>query len=131
KISASDMRVDATGLPEVFAVLAEHLDPTVDNSVAVREMYGMQFNLLAWLDPNWLQTQLPALFPGKPFRMLDRFAWNAYLRFSSAISSLLPAMRFRYKRAVKSLLVGDTKVSDSERSLGNHLTLYFAWGTIE
>lgn len=38
----------------------------MDNSVAVREMYGMQFSLLAWLDGSWLESQLPNLFPEKP-----------------------------------------------------------------
>jgi len=131
KISAADLNVSSTGLPAVFALLAEHLDAEIDGSVAVREMYGMQFGLLAWLDESWLESQLPKLFPEKPLRVLDRFAWNAYLRFSRAISALLPAMRFRYTRAISSLQAGETNVSDGERSLGNHLTLYYAWGTIE
>lgn len=130
KTSATDMEVNATELPRVFALLAEHLVPEVDRSVAVREMYGMQFSLLAWLDQRWLESQLHKLFPEKP-RVLDRFAWNAYLQFSRAISALLPAMRFRYQRAINTLQAGETKVSDSERSLGNHLTLYYSWGTIE
>ncbi len=46
KLSAKGLKVDAQGLPEVFNLLAAHLDPKVDNSVAVREMYGMQFGLL-------------------------------------------------------------------------------------
>lgn len=131
KSCASDLKVDSIGLPQVFALLASHLDAEVDKSVAVREMYGMQFALLVWLDQKWLESQLPNLFPEKPLRILDRFAWNAYLQFSRAISTMLPAMRFRYKRAVNALQTGETKVSDSERSLGNHLTLYYSWGTIE
>jgi hypothetical protein len=131
KMSAPSLKVDSSGLPEVFALLAAHLDAKVDNSVAVREMYGMQFTLLAWLDQKWLESQLPNLFPERPFRELDRFAWNAYLQFSRALSTMLPTMRFRYKRALNALKAGETKVSDSERSLGNHLTLYYSWGTIE
>jgi hypothetical protein len=131
KLSAPDMKVDATGLPEVFSLLAQHLDANVDGSVAVREMFGMQFTLLAWLDQAWLESHLTALFPEKSLRVLDRFAWNAYLRFSQATSALLPAMRFRYKRAIKSLQAGETNVGDSERALGNHLTLFYAWGAIQ
>jgi hypothetical protein len=131
KMCAPNVRVDSAGLPEVFALLAAHLDAKVDNSVAVREMYGMQFTLLAWLDQRWLESQLRNLFPEKPFRALDRSAWNAYLQFSRAISAMLPAMRFRYKRAIDALQAGKIKVSDSERSLGNHLTLYYSWETIE
>lgn len=134
KLSATDtndLKVDSDEMPELFRLLASHLDPKVDNSVAVREMYGMQFQLLAWLDQEWLEAQLPALFPEKPLRVLDRFAWNAYLGFSRAISALLPAMRFRYMRATNSLQAGKTEVHNSEHSLGNHLTLYYAWGAID
>jgi hypothetical protein len=130
RLSAQDLKADSTGLPEVFNLLAQHLDAKVDNSVAVREMYGMQFGLLAWLDQSWLERQLPALFPEKP-RVLDRFTWNSYLRFSRPFSALLPAMRFRYKRAINALQSNETKVGDSERSLGNHLTQYYAASTIE
>ena len=131
KLSAKDLKVDSIGLPEVFNLLAQHLDVKVDNSVAVREMYGMQFGLLAWLDQNWLEQQLPALFPEKPLRVLDRFAWNSYLRFSRPFSALLPAMRFRYQRAINALQSSETRVGDSERSLGNHLMQYYAARTIE
>jgi hypothetical protein len=130
RLSAKDLKADSTGLPEVFNLLAQHLDAKADNSVAVREMYGMQFGLLAWLDQSWLERQLPALFPEKP-RVLDRFAWNSYLRFSRPFSALLPAMRFRYKRAINALLSNDTKVGDSERALGNHLMQYYAASAIE
>ena len=131
KISTKELRVDSTGLPEVFNLLAQHLDAKVDNSVAVREMYGMQFGLLAWLDQSWLERQLSALFPKKPLQVLDRFAWNSYLRFSRPFAALLPAMRFRYQRAINALQSGESKVGDSERSLGNHLMQYYALGAIE
>ena len=131
KMYALSLKADSAGLPETFELLAAHMDAKVDNSVAVREMYGMQFTLLSWLDQKWIERQLPNLFPGKQFRVLDRFAWNAYLQFNRAISATMPAMRFRYKRAINALQGGETEVSDTERSLGNHLTLYYAWGTIE
>jgi hypothetical protein len=131
KLFAADLKIDSTNLPDVFTLLAQHLDARVDSSVAVREMYGMQVSLLAWLDQGWLERHLPALFPEKPLRILDRFAWNAYLRFSRAMTPLLPAMRFRYRRAINGLQVDETKVGDSERSLGNHMMLYYAWGAVE
>lgn len=132
KLSAKDAQVDAQGLPDVFKLLAAHLDPNVDNSVAVREMYGMQFGLLAWLDKDWWSQQLPALFPGEgKLRYLDRFAWNSYLRFSRPFSAMLPAMRFRYERAVNALQPNAAEVSDDLRSLGNHLMQYYALGAIQ
>jgi hypothetical protein len=132
KQSAKDMKVDAQSLPKPFKLLASHLDPEVDNSVAVRETYGMQFSLLAWLDQGWWEQQLTVLFPeGGKLRDLDRFAWNSYLRFSRPLVAMLPAMRFRYERAINGLEVNAPEVSDSERSLGNHFMQYYAAGAIQ
>lgn len=130
KNSAKDMAVDAERLPEAFGVLAKHLDPKVDNSVAVREMYGMQFALLCWLDQGWWEKQLPAMFP-KDDKVLDRFAWNAYLRYSRPYAVMLPAMRFRYERAVNALQANDTDLSDSDRNFGNHFMQYYACKALE
>jgi hypothetical protein len=132
KQSAKDTRVNAECLPEPFKLLAAHLHPEIDNSVAVRETYGMQFGLLAWLDQRWWEEHLPELFPeqGK-LRDLDRFAWNSYLRFSRPIVALLAAMRFRYERAINALQLNATEVSDGERSLGNHFMQYYAAGAIQ
>lgn len=132
KLSTKDLKVDAQSLPEVFNLLAAHLDPKVDKSVAVREMYGMQFGLLTWLDHSWWEQQIPTLFPdGGKLRHLDRFAWNSYLHFSRPFAETLPAMRFRYERAIKALQANATEVSDDLRSLGNHFMQYYATGAIQ
>ncbi|HEV2418034.1 MAG TPA: hypothetical protein VGX94_09525 [Terriglobia bacterium] len=130
KLSKTDVEVSANRLPKVFDLLSRHLDPAVDGSVAVRELFGMQFGVLAWLDRTWLEQQLPALFPGKPFKILDKFAWNSYLRFGNPISETLPAMRFRYERAINALDLKATSVDEADRALGAHLMRYLAAGTI-
>ncbi|MGB8890408.1 MAG: hypothetical protein WCC87_27020 [Candidatus Korobacteraceae bacterium] len=130
KNSAENMKVDAENVTKVFNLLAAHLDPKVDSSVAVREMYGMQFALLCWLDQNWWEKQLPAMFP-KDDKVLDRFAWNAYLRYSRPYAVMLPAMRFRYERAINALQANDTEVSDSDRNFGNHFMQYYAVSALQ
>lgn len=130
KLSKTYAEVSASRLPKVFDLLTSHLDPAVDGSVAVREVFGMNFGLLAWLDRTWLEQQLPALFPGKPLRVLDKFAWNSYLRFGDPISEMLAAMRFRYERAVNALDPKATSVDEVNRALGGHLVRYLAAGTI-
>jgi len=129
-LKLAGVEVSAATLPAAFELLGQHLDPAVDDSVAVREMYGMQSKLLAWLDREWFESQLPALFPGKPYKVLDKFAWNSFLRFSGPIATMLPAMRFRYERAINGLDATAATVSDAERSLGNHLTRFVAAGSI-
>lgn len=129
-IKASGSTADSDAFPDAMALLAKHLDPQTDKSVAVREMFGMHFNLLAWLDRKWLERELPALFPEK-FSTLDRFAWGSYVLFSQPIADLLAAMRFRYERAVNALQRKAGSVNDAERALGNHLTAYYASGAID
>jgi hypothetical protein len=130
KESNSGITADSVELSDVFALLGKHLDPVTDGSIAVREMFGMHFNLLAWLDQEWLEKHLSKLFP-KKFEVLDRFAWNSYLLFSRPVVRLLPAMRFRYERAINALQSNIGAVNDSERALGNHLINYYKWGVIE
>jgi hypothetical protein len=129
-IKSSDSTGDASGPARALDLLAKRLDPTTDTSVAVREMFGMHFNLLAWLDRKWLEQNLPALFPKEP-RILDRFAWNSYVRFSRPLADMLPAMRFRYVRAINALQPNAKSVDDSDRALGNHLIGYYASQAIE
>jgi hypothetical protein len=93
-------------------------------------MFGMHFNLLAWLERKWLEQNLLALFPKEP-RILDHFAWNSYLRFSRPLPDMLPAMRFRYERAINALQSNCESADDSERALGNHLIGYYASRAIE
>jgi hypothetical protein len=132
KLSNKEMKVGAESMPEVFDLLAAHLDPKVDSSVGVREIYGMQFGLLCWLDQAWWEKQLPAMFPGdKTLRVLDRFAWNAYLRFSRAYATMLPAMRFRYERAVGALQSNDTDITEGDRRFGNHFMQYYASNALQ
>jgi hypothetical protein len=130
KMSAKDDVVDAEHFPKAFGLLASHLDPKVDNSVAVREMYGMQFSLLCWLDQEWWEKQLPILFAKEP-KVLDRFAWNSYVRYSRPYGGILEAMRFRYQRAVNALQPQEIEVSHSDRNFGNHFMQYYAWKSLE
>jgi hypothetical protein len=119
-----------TGTGKALELLAKRLDPSIDKSVAVREMFGMHFNLLAWLDYKWLEKNLTALFPKEP-KVLDRFAWNSYLRFSQPRADILPAMRFRYERAINALQPTAASVDDSNRALGSHIIGYYASRVIE
>jgi len=131
KSSTAGLDVTANGTPHIFELLSSHLDPSIDDSVGVREMFAMEFGRLAWLDHEWFRRQLPALFPEKPHQILDRFAWGSYLRFAPAISEMLQAMRFRYERAINSLDSKSKEVDDTDRALGDHLMRFFAAGTIE
>jgi hypothetical protein len=123
-------------LNPVFAVLEQKLNAAEEPSAAVREMFGMQFQLLAWLDLEWFNSVIPKLFPGKGGKLpeektLDRFAWHSYLLYGGMILPTLPAMRDRYAAAIKSLQKGTTEVEETDRTLASHLMWFYAHSAIE
>jgi hypothetical protein len=123
-------------LAPVFEVLEQKLNAAEEPSAAVREMLGMQFRTLAWLDIDWFKAVIPKLFPGKDGALkeektLDRFAWNAYLQYGGTVYDMVPAMRKRYSMAIKALQRNDDPVHDIGRTLASHLMQYYAHGVIE
>ena len=83
------MEINADELPAEFVLaldlLEEHIDPKRDDSVSVRDIFGVHISLLAWLDAEWLKTQLVNFFPEKPLRVQDKFAWKAFLLFDQPV----------------------------------------------
>ena len=135
KLATPEAKFRSEQLAAVFNVLEEKLDPTREPSVAVREMFGMQFRTLAWLDLNWLSSVIPKLFPGKDKareeKTLDRFAWNSYLQYGGPVRDTVPAMRSRYLLAIRELKRSDAEIPDLDRTLGSHIMQYYAHGAIE
>ncbi len=123
-------------LNPVFAVLEQKLNAAEEPSAAVREMFGTQFQLLAWLDLEWFNSVIPKLFPGKNGKLpeektLDRFAWHSYLLYGRIVLPTLPAMRNRYAAAIRSLQKGATEVEETDRRLASHLMSFYAHSAIE
>ena len=135
KIATPEAEFKPDLLRPIFDLLEQKLDPKLDPkqdpSVAVREMFGMQFRLLAWLDLDWFASVIPKLFPRKAEKILDRFAWNAYLQFGGPLLATFPAMRKRYEAAVLALQKGEQKVPELDCILANHLMQYYAHGVLE
>jgi hypothetical protein len=131
KLATPEAEFTTEQLRPVFALLEQKLDPAQDPSAAVREMFGMQFRTLAWLDLDWFVSVIPKLFPGRAEKVLDRFAWNVYLRFGGPLLSTVPAMRGGYETAVRALQKKAEEVPDLDRVLGSHLMQYYAHGALE
>jgi hypothetical protein len=136
KLATPEAEFTPALLAPVFEVLEQKLDAGQEPSAAVREMFGMQFRTLAWLDLDWFTSVIPKLFPGKDGkfkdeRMLDRFAWTAYLQYGGPVRDTVPAMRKRYLLAVRALQKGEDSVRELDRTLAGHLMQYYAHGAIE
>lgn len=136
KLATPEAEFTPALLAPVFEVLEQKLDAGQEPSAAVREMFGMQFRTLAWLDLDWFMSVIPKLFPGKDGklkdeRMLDRFAWTAYLQYGGPVRDTVPAVRKRYLLAVRALQKGEDSVRELDRTLAGHLMQYYAHGAIE
>jgi hypothetical protein len=131
KLVTPEAEFSSGQLRPVLSLLEQKLDPKQEPSVAVREMIAMQFRTLAWLDLDWFVLTIPKLFPGKADRVLDRFAWNAYLQFGGPLIATVPAMRARYQAAIKVLPKKEDTVPDAERTLASHLMQYYAHGALK
>ena len=135
KLATPEAEFTPALLAPVFEVLEQKLDATKDPSAAVREMFGMQFRTVAWLDLEWFLSAIPKLFPGKDGtreeKTLDRFAWNSYLGYCGPVRETLPATRKRYLMAIKALQKGEDSIGENERTLASHLMQYYGYGVIE
>ena len=128
KVATPPEEFSRDSIRQVLVTLAEKMDHNHEPSVGVREMLGMQFGLLAWLDIEWFNSVIPKLFPGK--RAEDRFPWNAYLLYGRMVIPTLPAMRDRYMKAINKLETASTNVEETDRILANHLIRFYASGAI-
>lgn len=136
KLATPEAEFTPALLAPVFEVLEQKLDAGQEPSAAVREMFGMQFRTLAWLDLDWFMSVIPRLFPGKDGklkeeRMLDRFAWTAYLQYGGPVRDTVPATRKRYLLALRALQKGEDSVQELDRTLASHLMQYYTHGAIE
>jgi len=118
-------------MPELEALLASHLDPSVDNSPAVRAVYGQHLFYIYMLERRWVVAHLEQLFPASAPRLADA-VWQTYFvygrRFSKAI---LRDLRPQYERAVDSLGKTDPLYRDYPSQLGSHLLYQYLDGDEE
>lgn len=91
-------------MPEVRAVLEEHLRPEIDPSPAVRSAYGQWLPWLVLLDRGWAQEHVAAIFTEEPgLEHLRDAAWDAYVRFCTPYDSVFEILGAEYLRAAERL----------------------------
>lgn len=89
-------------VPDIRDVLAAHLDPAVDRAPTVRAVYGVLLPWLALLDPAWVSTNVPRLFPDDSAQSdLRDAAWEAYVVWNKPTSATVDLLGEEYRRAVQ------------------------------
>lgn len=119
-------------MPEVRAVLEEHLDVTRDPTQTSRAIYGQWLPQLGYIDKDWVSANLTKIFPvEEELRPLRNAAWHTYLMFSGRI--LFDLLGEVYRQEVERLSgreTDDDEYGTPEIRLADHLMILCAWGTI-
>ncbi|TKG63764.1 hypothetical protein [Prauserella endophytica] len=117
---------------EIRGVLATHADPDHDNSLAVHSVFGFCLPILARLDPQWLQTLIPVIFPQRPDLLSYRnAAWDSYLQYNGPSSAVLEMTRKEYAQAIGNLEHGGgQRRKRSIEALVRHVILLYLWGHV-
>jgi hypothetical protein len=97
-------------------------------------VYGQHLPTLAYLDMQWLRTQLRAIFPeGADRQELRNAAWDAFVMFCNPQSALLPLLQGEYEHAVQSLTARSSskRGRDPAQRLAEHLMVLYWWGDLD
>jgi len=117
-------------IPEVRAVLEEHLDPGSEPSLAVRAVYGKWLPWLILLDEAWTAANIALIVPPAPELAAFRdAAWNTYVGWCPPFDQVYDALAHEYEAAVERVpsegtvdLAGDDR---ADAKLGEHLVEFY------
>lgn len=120
-------------LPELRSLLATHLNPSVDPSLAVRSVYGRCLPGIHLLDPGWTAAHLGQILPIEgALEHYRQAAWSAYILYCRPYDEVFPVLRDEYSYAINKLgePLDQTPRSPSER-LAEHLMVLYLRGQID
>jgi hypothetical protein len=114
--------------PVVGKTLTRKLDRKEDPSRAVHSVFGLYLPLLYWLDREWVESHLGAIFPESDddeTRWFFAAAWDSFVTFNRLPRYMLEMLRPHYERAISNLSSGF--VSESHNDPAKHLGAHLVW----
>lgn len=128
--SEENPKKDFSIMPEVKAMLEDHLDIQKEKSLAIRSVYGAFIPWIILLDESWSKNQIKNIFPSQvELRKYFDAAWEAYLSYAHPYDNVLLVLKNCYLFAVKNLKEeAESKGSgrvDPQTHLVEHLVIYF------
>jgi hypothetical protein len=102
----SENGIPAKGLlePEIQAILEQKLDKTRDPSLAVHSVFGAFTPQLHYLDRDWLEQHLEAIYPVTEDQFVFwRAAWDAYIFTSNVYREVFRLLIPQYQRGLRLL----------------------------
>jgi hypothetical protein len=132
---ASGKAVGFESMPEVQEVLEAHLDPNIENTLAIRTIYGQYLPWLFLLDEHWTLSRLSAIFPSnESLRDFRDAAWETYLVYCRPYENVVNALREEYARALDRLDEPQVKwrhLAEPRERLSEHLMILFWHGKLD
>ncbi|WP_323670773.1 hypothetical protein [Candidatus Poriferisodalis multihospitum] len=129
---ADDGTGDESGfddMPEVRDLLAKHLNPATDPSMAVRAVYGEYLPWLGLIDEGWVNAHRHDIFPASSEHIsLRDAAWKTYICWCQPYDPMFDLLRTEYAAAIERVPSGggrDLSNSDeADQKLGEHLVTF-------
>ena len=123
-------------IPEVRAVLDEHLDPESEPSLAVRAVYGKWLPWLILLDGDWVAANIARILPHAPeLAVLRDAAWNTYVGWCPPFNQAYDVLQHEYEAAVERVpssgAVGFAGDERADAKLGEHLVTFYGRGCLQ
>jgi hypothetical protein len=118
---------------ELAALLERRLDPTVEQTAAIRSVYGQWFPLLVTCDQAWAQAHADLIFAREDEERLWRAAWHAYVRSNRASQNVYRVLTAQYRRGIEELeapVGGDGLLGEVSEAVVTHLMSLYAQGLI-
>ncbi len=121
-------------MQEVREVFQVHLNPERDPSLTIRSVYGRWFPWLFLLDPGWVKSYLPKIFPEEEsLQDLRDVAWDAYIIFCEPYDNVFETLSEEYRRAVECIgtVRGERRqLADPDERLAEHLMTFYWRGKL-
>jgi len=113
-----------SGMPEIKEILESHLDPKVEQTSAIRSVYGQWFPWLTLIDVAWAKKNVSRIFPmSKKEGPFPHVAWEAYLRMNPPYDEVFEILKDRYLYYVHQLKNDKADAPNKlEESLASHVT---------
>ena len=122
-------------LPELKEFLNERLKLEVEQSLAVRSVYGAYLPALFYLDKDWAQNSLEEIFPSNPDR-IDQWtaAWGVYILLHPLYLDRFSTFKDHYRRSIDLITsknATDPKENDFVERVLRHLIFAYLHSLID
>jgi len=122
-------------MPEVREVLARHLEPEYDPSLAIRAVYGQWLPWLVLLDKDWITENLGRIFPaGAQLEALGGAVWDTYVVLNKVYDNVFDILSPLYFWAVDRLGSESrikSHLGDPDQALARHLMMRYWQGKLD